>query len=156
MAWRDLHKNNQTHGESVEGPTRLYRTWQHMRSRCMNKDNDSFANYGGRGITICSEWDSFENFRDDMGNPSSPEHTIDRIDNDKGYSKSNCRWANATTQGRNKRNNRVIEYQGEMKTVMEWHEVTGIPYTTLLNRLRKKAPVEKIMASGKFTRGGLK
>lgn len=81
----------------------LYSTWRGMRGRCNNPHRHNFHNYGGRGITICSRWENFENFLADMG--ERPEgHTLDRIDPDGNYEPRNCRWADAKTQRANKRN----------------------------------------------------
>ena len=85
-----------THGQS-KAKTRTYRTWKEMRQRCLNPNNDKWRWYGGRGISICREWDKFEVFWADMGD--RPEgKTIDRIDSDGNYEKSNCRWATPTEQ----------------------------------------------------------
>ena len=82
--------------------TSEYKTWSCLRDRCRNSKARDYKNYGGRGITVCERWDSFENFLNDMG--LRPEGmSLDRIDNDKGYSKDNCRWADKTTQNRNQR-----------------------------------------------------
>lgn len=87
-----------THG--MKG-TKIYTTWKNVRNRCLNKNNPQFANYGGRGIDICSEWNDFAVFYKDMGDV--PEgRSIDRVDNDKGYSKDNCRWATTQQQAENK------------------------------------------------------
>lgn len=81
----------------------LYNTWQQMRQRCNNPRHHAFQNYGGRGITVCSRWNNFACFVEDMGDRPSDEYTIDRIDNDKGYFPRNCRWATHAEQGENKR-----------------------------------------------------
>lgn len=83
--------------------TSIYRTWINIRARCENKNSSNYKHYGGRGITICKEWNSFENFYKDMGDRPSPTLTIDRIDNDKGYFPQNCRWATKSQQRINQR-----------------------------------------------------
>lgn len=80
-----------------------------MIQRCGNARNPGFANYGGRGITVCERWLSFENFLADMGPRPTPAHSIDRIDNDRGYEPGNCRWATVTEQNRNRRSTKLNE-----------------------------------------------
>lgn len=87
----------------------LYSTWKNMRQRCNNPNRPDFKNYGGRGIKVCEEWNSFLQFCEDMG--VKPEGTsLDRINNDNGYSKDNCRWATRTEQNRNSRQCILNEY----------------------------------------------
>lgn len=81
----------------------LYVVWRKMRERCLSKNCKDFKNYGGRGITICKEWDSFEQFVKDMGE-RPVGHTLDRINNDGNYESSNCRWTDRRTQNINRRN----------------------------------------------------
>lgn len=80
---------------------RLYRTWQSMLSRCTNPKNTNYKSYGGRGVTVCDEWLDINNFVNDMYPSFIEGLTLDRKENDKGYSKDNCRWATKTTQSRN-------------------------------------------------------
>lgn len=114
-----------------------YSTWINMRERCLNPKGKHYHYYGGRGISICEAWqNSFEKFQSDMG-PKPKGASLDRIDNSKGYSPENCRWATSIEQNRNTRSNRLIEFRGEVKCFTEWCEVFGINPGTLYNRLNR-------------------
>lgn len=92
-----------------------FKIWVDIRRRCYQPQNKSYANYGGRGIGMSEEWrNSFENFIRDVGRRPSAVHTIDRIDNNKGYEPGNCKWSTREDQGRNKRNNILINWKGEI------------------------------------------
>jgi len=97
-------------GRRTHGMTeaRAYTIWQHMRQRCLNPFNFRYPLYGGRGITICDRWGDFENFYADMGDPPSGT-SIDRIDNMKGYSPDNCRWATQQEQVHNSRSTKLSD-----------------------------------------------
>jgi hypothetical protein len=115
--------------------TKEYVAWCGMKSRCNNENFKFFKNYGGRGIKVCDRWKDFYTFFEDMG-PVPDGKSLDRIDNEKGYSPENCRWATRTEQARNKRNLVFITANGETKCLGEWSEQTGIKVSTLSARLK--------------------
>lgn len=132
-----------THGKhgTVE-----YRAWSHMIQRCFNPNNKRYANYGGRGISVCERWRcSFANFLTDMGRKPSPQHSLDRIDNDGNYEKSNCRWTLAKQQNQNRSNNRLLTFDGETKVLADWAEAYGIQRTTLRDRLNAGWSIERAL-----------
>ena len=130
-----------THGQSG---SKAYRSWQKMRSRCLNPNDTYFKNYGGRGIRICDRWQSFENFYVDMGDRPD-ERSLDRIDNNGNYTPENCRWATKKEQDRNKRNNRFITFNGRCLLLLEWAEELKINYSTLKKRLDRGWPIERAL-----------
>jgi len=124
--------------------TQVYRAWVNMRARCNNPKNNEFDNYGKRGIKVCKSWDkSFLSFYKDIGEPPSKKHSLERINNNKGYSKLNCKWATMSQQARNTRRVKKLTYRGINKTLVEWSEELDISYTTLRKRLRDGWDVEK-------------
>lgn len=126
-------ENRTSHGYSG---TPTYETWLKMRSRCTSPSTAQFKHYGGRGITVCERWESFENFLADMGERPIGK-TLDRIDVDGNYEPSNCRWATQSEQMNN--THRSVKYQG--KTLTEWSKELGVKYDTLSYRLRKHGSV---------------
>jgi hypothetical protein len=119
-----------------------YKTWAGIIQRCTNSNEEQYSDYGGRGITVCDRWlNSFEAFYRDMGPRPSPDHSIDRKENDKGYYKDNCRWATRAEQDNNKRNNVYYEYKNNQYTIpqlLELPEVkaNGISIYVLSGRIR--------------------
>lgn len=119
--------------------TRLYRIWKGMRQRCYNPNSNHYPSYGGRGITICKEWvNDFSALKEwALSSGYSDELSIDRIDNNKGYSPENCQWTGVKTQCRNRRSNVNIEYNGQQITLTEASEKTGINKYTLNGRYHR-------------------
>lgn len=115
-----------------------YNIWWNMRRRCLDPKDPRFADYGGRGITICDRWSTIRAFFEDMGPRPSPRHTLDRKDNDGPYSPENCRWATPQEQARNKRNNHPLTYQGRTQTMTAWAEELGMSVQTLACRLNRQ------------------
>jgi len=117
--------------------TRLYRIWYNMKARCYNPNCNNYPRYGERGIDVCCTWrDDFSAFREwAIENGYSEGLTLDRIDNDKGYSPENCRWATQKEQNRNRRDNRLVALNGEPKPIAEWAEIYGIKKATLHKRV---------------------
>jgi hypothetical protein len=130
-----------THGKSK---TRTHETWRHIKDRCLNKNVDCYKYYAGRGITMCEEWKKFENFYADMG--ERPEGmTLDRIDNEKGYYKENCRWATKKEQQNNTRRTKLFTYQGKTQSMKMWAEELGFPYEKFRARLKRGKTFEEAL-----------
>ena len=116
----------------------LYSVWGAMKQRCFNPLCKAYPNYGGRGITVCERWaSSYANFLSDMGEPPTPKHSIDRINNDGNYEPENCRWATQKEQSRNSRNNRHVTIDGTTKVITDWSANSGVSRETILSRLGK-------------------
>ena len=131
---------------------RLYRIWCGIKCRTKNPNCKEYENYGGRGITICDEWDkSYDAFRDwSMKNGYSDALTIDRINNDEGYFPENCQWADFRAQANNKRNNHLITYKGITKTATQWAEEFGLNSQIITGRLKLGWSVEKALTTKKM------
>lgn len=117
----------------------LYSTWLGMRQRCFDKNSSHYKYYGDKGVTMCEEWiNDYSKFYEwSIKNGASKELTIDRIDNNGNYEPNNCRWVDSIVQANNKTQNRVIEYNGEKLTLMQWSRKTGIKDATIRMRLDK-------------------
>lgn len=125
---------HKTHGESS---TRLYRIWSNMRSRCTIPSSSVYAYYGGRGISVCKEWNTYGAFKDwALSNGYDNSQTIDRIDVDGDYEPSNCRWVDMNFQANNKRSNYLIEHDGRTMTAMQWSREVGISADVIKYRIR--------------------
>ena len=125
--------NTKTHGMRKHPLYAVYRT---MRDRCTNKSNSSYSRYGGRGITVCDRWkECFENFYEDMGHSWVQGLTLERLDNNLGYSLENCKWASRKEQARNRNSNRIINTAHGRMTVAEASEKYNIKQRTISMRI---------------------
>ena len=128
-----------------EKNTKLYGVWCSMKSRCNNPHNKSYHNYGGRGINICKDWESYINFSSWSKNNGYQEGlTIDRIDVNGDYSPENCRWVNNKTQANNTRCNKYFTYNNETLTIAQWEDKTGLP---IGERLKQGMNIEKAITT---------
>ena len=140
-----VKRERSRHAHTIHGKygTRLYKIWRGMIQRCRDTNYPSYKYYGGRGIDVCRGWSDFNAFEKwalDNGYDERASRgvcTLDRKDNEKGYSPDNCRWVTYKKQMRNVRTNRLITYGGVTKTMVEWAETRGLSESTLHARLNK-------------------
>lgn len=139
-----ISQAKKTHGESE---ATLYHKWEGIKQRTLNENCKDYAGYGGRGITICPEWrDSFEAFRDwALANGYQDDLTIERKDVNGDYCPDNCRWATPKDQANNRRNNRVIEHNGERHTLKQWADNAGMSLEALKYRLDSGWDMERAL-----------
>lgn len=137
---------------------RLHEIWDSMHKRCYNQNNQSYHNYGERGITICDEWSRYKTpsrmalaaFKQwAISNGYGDSLQIDRIDNDNGYSPANCRWITSKEQARNRRSNVVLEAFGECKILLDWvnDDRCKVTYATLRNRIKMGWSGERVLTT---------
>ena len=131
--------------------TRLYAVWNSMKQRCYNKNHKNYKLYGGRGISVCNEWQQFEPFYNwaiSNGyneNAQFMQCTIDRIDTNGNYEPNNCRWVNQKTQSENTRTAHKIEYNGEIHCLSEWARILNINRKVLEYKLKKGLSLKEII-----------
>lgn len=147
MVFQKNDKTRLTHGKST---TPIYHVWSCIKRRCKNKNSKDYKYYGGRGITYTSSWDKFEGFLKDMGKNYKKGLQIDRIDNNKGYSKENCRWVTRKVQANNKRSNRLFTINGITKNIEQWSQEKGVPAHRVRHRLKKGWSIEKSLSKQLF------
>lgn len=135
---------HQQHGKRH---TRLYRIWANIKTRCLNQNDPHFRNWGARGITICDEWkNDFSAFYDwSMSHGYSDDLTIDRINNDLGYSPNNCRWISNAEQAMNKQNTVLITYGGKTLSATTWAKELGLGHDTVRQRFHKGWSAEECL-----------
>ena len=139
-----LKKRMTKHGMTK---TKIYKTWMGMKIRCYNKNSSNYKNYGGRGLAVYPEWlceNGFENFYNDMGEIPKGK-SLDRIDNDKGYCKSNCKWSTPTEQANNTRKNHFLTYNNITLTISQWEKRLSTKPFTIHRRIRRGWTIERAL-----------
>lgn len=137
------------HGRK-SGRTKEHAAWHGLQQRCKNHNQVAYKGYGARGISVCDRWqgeNGFVNFLADMGKAPSKNHSIDRIDNNKGYSPDNCRWATRKEQHDNRRCSIAIEINGQKKMLYDYARENGVSYYTLRARLKRGVPPNMLLIS---------
>lgn len=141
----DKRVTNKTHGMTNSGEYNIYKG---IIGRCTNPRDARFARYGGAGIKLCDRWaESFENFYADMGPRPSAKHSVDRIDNNLGYSPENCRWALPVEQSANRDCTLTVEFAGQTVATSVLAKAFGIQPATLADRLKRGWDVEKALTT---------
>lgn len=143
---KDKKSTNERHGGHG---TRLYNIWAHIKTRCLDPDYDCYNHYGGRGISVCDEWkNSFAAFRSwAISNGYNDKLTIDRIDVNGNYEPSNCRWATISEQSKNKRNTKLVTFNGETLCASDMASKYGVDKNTLRQRLNRGWSVKDALLS---------
>lgn len=129
------------HGGCLNGVlSSEYHAWRSMKSRCYKKSCSQYHNYGGRGIKVCDRWiNNPKAFLEDMGKKPTPNHSLDRIDNNGDYEPSNCKWSTLQEQSNNKRTSRFITHQGVTNTLFQWSVIFKTSAGNLHRMLSKKS-----------------
>jgi len=125
--------------------TKIYRTWQSMKTRCTNKSSNRYKYYGGKGVIYDPMWETFEGFYIDMVESYREGNTLDRIDSSKNYTKDNCRWTDYNTQNNNKSDNIELAYEGVVYSPQEASKMFSIPLSAIYNRLQRGWNVKQII-----------
>ena len=137
---------NKTHGH---GHTRLSRIWYHMKERCNNPNSKDYDLYGGRGISVCDEWNGSDGFQAfyqwSMENGYDDNLSIDRIDTDGNYEPGNCQWSNDVEQANNRRSNRMLTINGKTQTFAEWCRQCNIKYHKVRDRMESGWTAEEAL-----------
>ncbi len=141
-----VSKRTSTHRKSQ---SKIYDVWCKLVSRCQNEKDKSYASYGGRGITVCDEWLDFSNFYNDMGD-APKNKSIDRINNDAGYSKENCRWATKHQQTDNRRVTLWLTHNGETRSLRGWADKLNLNYARIFHRYKKGWDSYRILFEPKY------
>jgi hypothetical protein len=143
--------SNYKHGEAANRSGKVtpeYRAWSNMIRRCIDPNAQQYKNYGARGIKVCQEWrESYTSFLYSIGRRPTSKHSIARIDNSGNYEPGNVRWDGPKAQCRNRRGNRIIEFNGLSLTVAEWTERKGFRKNLIIDRLQRGWSIEQALST---------
>ena len=137
-----IAKVNYRHGKTR---TKIYGIWRAMMQRCYDNNSHAYARYGGRGIAVCDKWKSFDGFYADMGDKPDGM-SLERIDNNGGYTPENVVWASQKTQSNNRRSNVILEYMGRKQTMQQWADESGLKIQTIWARLNRGWSVDRAIS----------
>jgi hypothetical protein len=146
-------QRNLTHGLRY---TPEYVAWRSMRGRCSNLSDQNYKRYGGRGICVCERWERFENFYADVGPRPSAGHSIERVNNELGYSPDNCVWATPLAQANNTRRTRLISHGGRTQSLSAWARESALPLSTIKSRLDHGWTPERALTASIRSQGALR
>ena len=144
-----IRRPKEIHGKHLMGRSREYKTWNSMVLRCTRTTHAAFSDYGGRGISVCERWsgpNGFQNFFADMGRKPTGL-TIERRNNDEGYTPANCYWATQREQSNNKRTNVLFTSNGRTSTLAQWASLVGISDNTMRERLKRGWTIDQAIHS---------
>lgn len=136
--------------------TKIHNSWRGMRERCINKNHNHYKSYGGRGITVCDEWNDIDNgfinfYNWAMNNGYEEGLTIERIDVNGNYEPSNCKWVTNTEQANNKRNTIYLKYNNKTQSLLDWCKELNLNYTLVRSRIKKyNWSIEKAFTTEKW------
>lgn len=130
--------------------TKIYTKWKAMLQRCYNENDPRYKDYGGRGIIVCESWHVFDNFYYDMKDGYSDDLQLDRVENDGGYEKSNCKWSTHLEQQQNKQNTVFLTLNGIQASSSKWSEISGTKRTTINSRYYNGWPHEECVYGRKI------
>jgi hypothetical protein len=125
--------------------TAEYKAWEKMKHRCQQPSNPRYVRYGGRGISVCQRWMSYENFIADMGRRPSHRHSLERINNDGNYEPANCRWATPAEQMQNTKTTKLITFGGVTLSMAGWAKKLGLAQHTLTGRIHRGWTLERVL-----------
>jgi len=150
----EANRERTKHGGAVgarQGESnKMYQKWRSIKDRCYNPNNKHYHRYGGRGITMCKRWrDSFVNFYADIGDPPEEGMSLDRFNNDKGYTPNNVMWATKKEQANNRSTNVVVTHNGLSMTLMQWSIALGWKYGLIASRWKKGLRGDELFAPRK-------